>query len=114
MLSVLIVDDHPVVRQGLKQILAEEFTDAEFGEAGDSVEALAQSINRAWDVIILDINIPGKNGLEVLRDSAEAARDAGAGAHHLSGRAVCHALPASRSLRLHDQRPGPLGVGAGF
>src|SRR6478672_6183650 len=68
MLSVLIVDDHPVVRQGLKQILAEEFTDAEFGEAGDSVEALAQSINRAWDVIILDINIPGKNGLEVLKE----------------------------------------------
>jgi DNA-binding NarL/FixJ family response regulator len=68
MLSVLIVDDHPVVRQGLKQILAEEFPDAEFGEAGDSVEALAHSGRREWDIIVLDINIPGMTGLDVLKE----------------------------------------------
>ena len=68
MLSVLIVDDHPVVRQGLKQILAEEFPDAEFAEAGDSVEALAQSGRRDWAIIILDINIPGMTGLDVLKE----------------------------------------------
>src|ERR1041384_2963461 len=68
MLSVLIVDDHPVVRQGLMQILAEEFPDIHFGEAGDSLEALLQSGKRPWDLIILDINIPGKTGLDVLKE----------------------------------------------
>jgi two-component system, NarL family, invasion response regulator UvrY len=68
MLSVLIVDDHPVVRQGLQQILAEEFPDAEFGEAGDSAEALAHTGKRVWDIIILDISIPGRSGLDVLKE----------------------------------------------
>ena len=68
MLSVLIVDDHPVVRQGLIQILAEEFPDAEFGESGDSDDALSQHSGREWDIVILDINIPGRTGLDVLKE----------------------------------------------
>ncbi len=68
MFSVLIVDDHVVVRQGLKQILSEEFCEAEFGEAQHADEAMNQVQRRHWDVIILDINIPGRSGLEILED----------------------------------------------
>jgi DNA-binding NarL/FixJ family response regulator len=71
MVSILIVDDHPVVRQGLRQILREEFADLAIAEAGDGLEALAQSQRRAWDIVILDVAIPGMNGLEVLKEIQE-------------------------------------------
>jgi len=66
-MRILIVDDHAVVRQGLKTILAEEFPNAEFGEAGDAPEALTQVREQDWDVIVLDISMPGRNGLDVLK-----------------------------------------------
>jgi two-component system invasion response regulator UvrY len=68
MTRILITDDHAIVRQGLKQILAEEIMDATFGEAGNSAEAVALLHKEAWDVLILDINMPGRNGFEVLAD----------------------------------------------
>lgn len=68
MISILIVDDHPVVRQGLKQILAEEFPSATFGEAQNASEALDLVTRRRWDIVILDISLPGKSGLEVLKE----------------------------------------------
>ncbi len=57
-----------MVRHGLRQILAAEFKTAVFGEAGNAHEALTQIWNSAWDVVILDISMPGRNGLEVLRE----------------------------------------------
>ena len=66
MIRILIADDHAIVRQGLKQILADELARAQFGEAGDSAEALALLHKGTWDVLILDINMPGRNGFEVL------------------------------------------------
>lgn len=66
MIRILITDDHAVVRQGLKQILADELAGAKFGEAGDSAQALALLHRDVWDVLILDINMPGRNGFEVL------------------------------------------------
>lgn len=66
--SILIVDDHPVVRQGLKQILAEEFPSATFGEAQNAPEALDLVTRRRWDIVILDISLPGKSGLELLKE----------------------------------------------
>src|SRR6476646_3557251 len=71
MLSILLVDDHPVVRQGLRQILSEEFKDVVIAEAGDGMEAIAQAQRRAWDIVILDIGIPGMSGLEVLKEMRE-------------------------------------------
>lgn len=68
MFSILIIDDHPVVRQGLRQILAEEFVDVVIAEASDGLEALAQAQRRSWDIAILDIGIPGMSGLEVLKE----------------------------------------------
>lgn len=65
-MKILIVDDHGIVRLGLKQILADEFPAAAFGEAGNTTEALQLAHQSSWDVVLLDINLPGRGGLEVL------------------------------------------------
>lgn len=66
MTRILLVDDHAILRQGLKQILAEGFVDAAFGEAESAAQALSLLHHGPWDVLILDINLPGRNGFEVL------------------------------------------------
>jgi len=67
-MRILITDDHAVVRQGLKQILAEEFKRAQFGEAGSANEAIERVWKETWDVVVLDITMPGRSGLEVLKE----------------------------------------------
>lgn len=67
-MKILITDDHAVVRQGLKQILAEEFTKAVFGEATNAQEAIELVWKEPWDVVVLDITMPGRSGLEVLKE----------------------------------------------
>ena len=67
-LSILIVDDHLLVRQGLKQLLAHEFRDVAFGEARTAEEALAQIKARPWRLVILDIGLPDQDGFFVLRE----------------------------------------------
>jgi two-component system, NarL family, invasion response regulator UvrY len=64
----LIADDHAVVRRGLKEILGDEFAKATFGEAKTAQEALVLVQKQAWDVVILDISMPGKNGLDILAE----------------------------------------------
>jgi len=66
-LRVLIADDHPVVRQGVKQILTEELELQQFGEARNAKEVLENVSRKKWDILILDINLPDMNGLEILR-----------------------------------------------
>ncbi len=63
-----MADDHAVVRRGLKQILADDFKRATFGEARNAQEALDLVWKDNWDVVILDITMPGRSGLEVLRE----------------------------------------------
>jgi DNA-binding NarL/FixJ family response regulator len=65
-MRILIADDHAVVRHGIRQILADEFRRAVFGEACDAREALARIWKEVWDVVVLDITMPGGSGLEVL------------------------------------------------
>jgi len=65
---ILIVDDHEVVRRGTRQVLIEGFPGATFGEAGSAPEATSALGAQAWDLLILDINIPGRSGLEVLEE----------------------------------------------
>ena len=65
---ILIVDDHPIVRQGLKQTLAEAAEIGEIVEAATPQEALDLVRQREWDAVILDIGLPGRGGLEVLKD----------------------------------------------
>jgi len=66
MIRALIVDDHEIVRRGLKQVLDDEFPELESGEAENSRAALELITTQEWDIVLLDINIPGRNGLEVL------------------------------------------------
>ncbi len=66
------MDDHAVVRRGLRQILADEFRRADFGEARNAQEALARVWKEKWDVVVLDISMPGRSGLEVLREIKNA------------------------------------------
>ena len=63
-----MADDHAVVRHGLRQILADEFKRAAFGEARNAQEALDLVWKENWDVAILDITMPGRSGLDVLRE----------------------------------------------
>lgn len=67
MIQVLIADDHTVVRRGLKQILAETSDIVVRAEAGNAQEAFEELKAHPSDVLILDINMPGRSGLDVLR-----------------------------------------------
>ena len=64
---ILITDDHAVVRQGLKQILKDEFPSAEFGEAVSGNDALEKLRKEKWNINIMDISMAGQNGLEILK-----------------------------------------------
>jgi two-component system invasion response regulator UvrY len=67
MLRILLADDHAVVRQGVKQILAEAFVKATFGEARNVHELLDLVGSQRWDIVVLDLAMPGGNGLEALK-----------------------------------------------
>jgi two-component system invasion response regulator UvrY len=66
-MRILIVDDHEVVRDGLKRILDERGNTATFGEASTASEALRLAREMDWDVAVLDLSLGGKSGLEVLK-----------------------------------------------
>jgi len=66
MLSILIADDHPVFRRGLKQIIAESPDMVVAGEAADGREALRKAVTGDYDVLLLDITLPFINGVDVL------------------------------------------------
>lgn len=68
MTRILIADDHAVVRRGLKQILAENFPRAVIGEGADAPEALKEARQHEWDIVILDLNLAGRSGLDVLKE----------------------------------------------
>ncbi|MGA2381281.1 MAG: response regulator transcription factor [Spirochaetia bacterium] len=68
MIRILVVDDHSVVRQGIKQIVADSPDIEIVGEAVSGQEALDLVRARAFDVVILDIAMPGRGGLDVLRE----------------------------------------------
>ena len=67
-MKILLTDDHWSVRKGLIHILQYEFPDAQFGEASSTPEALELLSRHPWDVMVLDIFMPGRSGLEVLHE----------------------------------------------
>jgi two-component system invasion response regulator UvrY len=68
MIRVLIADDHELVRRGVRGLLKEDFPDVVLGEALDAKQTLAALEKKSWDLVLLDIYMPGRNGLDVLQD----------------------------------------------
>ena len=114
MLRILIADDHPVFRRGLKQIIEETSDLVVAGEAADGREALRTARTGDYDVVLLDITMPVKNGVDVLsqlkHEQADAARPH---AEHAPGGAVCRARPSGRCLGIPDQGKCAGGAGGG-
>ena len=67
-IRVLVVDDHIIVRQGLRMIMEEEPDMEVAGEAGSAEELMQKMVESEWDVVLLDITLPDRSGLEALRD----------------------------------------------
>jgi DNA-binding NarL/FixJ family response regulator len=65
---ILLVDDHAVVRRGVRDILTESLGKVSFGEASKPSEAIEQLQASDWDVVVLDISLPGRGGLDALRE----------------------------------------------
>jgi two-component system, NarL family, invasion response regulator UvrY len=65
---VLLVDDHPVIRQGIRRILTNALTDLDVAEAETGEQAIALCETAVWDLVVLDLSLPGLSGLEVIRD----------------------------------------------
>ncbi|MBO9659720.1 MAG: response regulator transcription factor [Chitinophagaceae bacterium] len=72
-MNILIADDHAVVRKGLKQILLEEYPSANVGEVADAETLVAQVMNNGWDIVICDMNMPGRSGLDALSQLKQVA-----------------------------------------
>ena len=71
-MKLLIADDHPIVRQGLKQIVSSERDMIVAGEASNSAEVLELVRTGDFDVVLLDVSMPGRGGLEVLKELKHA------------------------------------------
>jgi DNA-binding NarL/FixJ family response regulator len=67
MLRILIADDHMVVRKGLRQILMEEFPAALIEDVPDAEEMIKRIMNATWDVVVSDMSMPGRSGLDALQ-----------------------------------------------
>ena len=71
MKKILIIEDHEIVRHGLKKILNEQPDDNTFGEASTASEALRLIAEQNWDLVVLDLTLGGRSGLEVLKELKE-------------------------------------------
>jgi two-component system, NarL family, invasion response regulator UvrY len=67
MTKILVADNHPSVRIGVKQICLNSFPSLKFGEAINYAEVFQRFKETKWDILILDIDMPGRNGLDILR-----------------------------------------------
>ena len=68
MVRILVVDDHAVVRHGVKHILSETFHRAVIGEAHDAEQMFCELRRNNWTMVVLDVGMPGKGGLEALKE----------------------------------------------
>jgi DNA-binding NarL/FixJ family response regulator len=75
MTRILIVDDHEVVRDGLKKILDDQLSTAVFGEASTTTEAVVRLLEHEWDVAVVDLTLGERSGLDVLKDFKQLRPD---------------------------------------
>jgi len=73
MIRILIADDHAIVRKGLRHLLLEEYPTALIEEVTDAESLIFKSINNQWDVIICDLSMPGRSGLDALSQIKQAS-----------------------------------------
>ncbi len=73
MLSILVADDHFLIRKGLRQLLEESLPAARLDEAADGPSALELARNNRYDVVVLDISMPGRDGLDLIKDVKDAS-----------------------------------------
>ena len=71
-MKVIIADDHSIVRKGLRQILLEEYPFAQVAEAANAEELIKMTMTGTWDVVITDLSMPGRSGLDALRQIRDA------------------------------------------
>ena len=67
-MKILIADDHELIRHGLRGLLRDHLRDVEIIEAANAKEAVAAAVRGGWDLALVDINMPGRSGLELIRD----------------------------------------------
>ena len=71
MSRILIADDHAIVRRGMKQLLLEHYPFATIGEAANVEELINEVMDNQWDVVVCDMNMPGRSGLDALTQIKE-------------------------------------------
>ena len=67
-MNILLIDDHSLFRDGLKEVISARIKDVSFGESTDNSELFEKLKSNCWDLVILDLNMPGRSGLEILKD----------------------------------------------
>ena len=67
-MNILLVDDHPVVRRGIRQILVDGMEQVTVGEAADAPQALVSLRSGEWEIVVLDLTLPGVSGLDLLKE----------------------------------------------
>lgn len=67
-MKILIIDDHELVRRGLCALLTEQYKQVEIGQAGDARQGLAMALESDWDLVVADISLPGRSGLDLIQD----------------------------------------------
>lgn len=74
-MKILIADDHAIVRKGLRQLLLEEFPSASIEEAGNAEELYTLALQKKWDLVICDISMPGRSGIDALQQIKQTIPD---------------------------------------
>ena len=71
-MRILIADDHAIVRKGLKQLILEEYPSAQLSGVKDTEELMFKLMEAPWDIVICDLNMPGRSGLDALHQIRQA------------------------------------------